>query len=134
MTTHIGFDFVPPDVPGKVTGEIKYAEDYRREGMVFARLLTSPLPSGRVVNIDATAALRMDGVVGILTADDLAPVSPPGNPSLASEYVTYVGQPILAVAATSEEIAESAIDGKPTAESSETVKAPALAMTKSDHP
>ena len=110
MTTHIGFDFVPPDVPGKVTGEIKYAEDYRREGMVFARLLTSPLPSGRVVNIDATAALRMDGVVGILTADDLAPVSPPGNPSLASEYVTYVGQPILAVAATSEEIAESAID------------------------
>ena len=110
MTTHIGFDFVPPDVPGKVTGEIKYAEDYRREGMVFARLLTSPLPSGRVVNIDATAALRMDGVVGILTADDLAPVSPPGNPSLASEYVPYVGQPILAVAATSEEIAESAID------------------------
>jgi len=110
MTTHIGRDFVPPDVPGKVTGEIKYAEDYKREGMVFARLLTSPLPSGRVVNIDASAALRMDGVVGILTADDLAPIAPPGNPSLASEYVTYVGQPILAVAATSEEIAESAID------------------------
>ena len=110
MTTHIGFDFVPPDVPGKVTGEIKYAEDYRREGMVFARLLTSPLPSGRVVNIDASAALRMDGVIGILTADDLPPSAPPGNPSLASEYVTYVGQPILAVAATSEEIAESAID------------------------
>ncbi|MBT4582234.1 MAG: xanthine dehydrogenase family protein, partial [Gammaproteobacteria bacterium] len=60
--------------------------------------------------IDTSAALRMDGVVGILTADDLAPIAPPGNPSLASEYVTYVGQPILAVAATSEEIAESAID------------------------
>ena len=110
MTTHIGRDFVPPDVPGKVTGEIKYAEDYKAEGMVFARLLTSPLPSGRVVNIDASEALRMDGVVGILTADDLPPAAPPGNPSLASEYVTYVGQPILAVAATSEEIAESAID------------------------
>ena len=38
MSTHIGFDFTPPDVPGKVTGEIKYAEDYKREGMVFARL------------------------------------------------------------------------------------------------
>ena len=34
----------------------------------------------------------------------------PGNPSLASNYVTYVGQPILAVAAVTEEIAESAID------------------------
>lgn len=110
MSTHIGFDFIPPDVPGKVTGEIKYAEDYRREGMVYARLLTSPLPSGRVVGIDASEALRMDGVLGIFTADDLPPVAPPGNPALASEYVTYVGQPILAVAATSEEIAESAIE------------------------
>lgn len=110
MSTHIGFDFVPPDIAGKVTGEIKYAEDYKREGMVFARLLTSPLPSGRVVNIDASEALRMDGVVGIFTADDLPPSAPPGNPALASEYVTYVGQPILAVAATTEEIAESAID------------------------
>ncbi len=110
MSTHIGFDFIPPDVPGKVTGEIKYAEDYKREGMVFARLLTSPMPSGRVVSIDASEALRMDGVVGVFTADDLPPVPPPGNPALASEYVTYVGQPILAVAAISEEIAESAID------------------------
>ena len=110
MSTHIGKDFIPPDVPGKVTGEIKYAEDYKREGMVFARLLTSPMPSGRVVNIDASEALRMDGVVGVFTADDLPPVPPPGNPALASEYVTYVGQPILAVAAISEEIAESAID------------------------
>ncbi len=110
MSTHIGVDFTPPDIPGKVTGEIKYAEDYKREGMVFARLLTSPLPAGRVMSIDASEALRMDGVVGVFTADDLPPVPPPGNPALASEYVTYVGQPILAVAAITEEIAESAID------------------------
>ena len=84
MTMHIGFDFVPPDVPGKVTGEIKYAEDYRREGMVFARLLTSPLPAGRVASIDASEALRMDGVVGVFTAADLPPVAPPANPALAS--------------------------------------------------
>jgi len=109
MTMHIGKDFLPPDVPGKVTGEIKYAEDHKREGMVFARILTSPLPSGRVVNIDASEALRMDGVIGIFTADDLPPVPPPGNPALASEYVTFVGQPILAVAAVTEEIAETAI-------------------------
>ncbi len=110
MSTHIGFDFTPPDIAGKVTGEIKYAEDYKAEGMVYARLLTSPMPSGRVVNIDASEALRMDGVVGIFTADDLPPVAPPANPALASDYITYVGQPILAVAATSEEIAESALD------------------------
>ncbi|MCB1670339.1 MAG: xanthine dehydrogenase family protein molybdopterin-binding subunit [Gammaproteobacteria bacterium] len=109
MTMHIGKDFTPPDVPGKVTGEIKYAEDHKREGMVFARILTSPMPSGRVVNIDTSAALRMDGVVGIITANDLPPVPPPGNPALASDYVTFVGQPILAVAAVTEEIAETAL-------------------------
>jgi len=107
---HIGKDFIPPDVEGKVTGDAKYAEDFRREGMVFARLLTSPMPSGRIVSIDASAALRMDGVLGVLTADDLPPSTPPENPMLAGEYVTYVGQPILAIAAISEEIAEIALD------------------------
>ncbi len=42
MSTHIGFDFTPPDVPGKVTGEIKYAEDYKREGMVFCSVINQP--------------------------------------------------------------------------------------------
>lgn len=106
---HIGKDFVPPDVEGKVTGDAKYAEDFRREGMVFARLLTSPMASARIVSIDASAALRMDGVVGIITADDLPPSAPPANPMLASEYVTYIGQPILAIAAISEHIAENAL-------------------------
>jgi xanthine dehydrogenase molybdenum-binding subunit len=107
---HIGKDFTPPDVEGKVTGDAKYAEDFRREGMVFARLLTSPMPSGRIVSIDASAALRMDGVLGIITADDLPPSAPPANPMLASEYVTYIGQPILAVAAISEHVAENALE------------------------
>ena len=32
---HIGNDFTPPDIVGKVTGQAKYAEDYRVDGMVF---------------------------------------------------------------------------------------------------
>ncbi|MBL4819940.1 MAG: xanthine dehydrogenase family protein molybdopterin-binding subunit, partial [Gammaproteobacteria bacterium] len=106
---HIGKNYTPPDVEGKVTGEAKYVEDYQKEGMVYARLYTSPMPSGRVVNIDATEALRMDGVLGILTADDLPPSSAPDEPILASADVTYVGQPILAIAAISDDIAESAL-------------------------
>ena len=107
---HIGKDFVPPDVEGKVTGDAKYVEDFKPEGLVYARLLTSPMPSGRVRSIDASEALRMDGVLGILTADDLPPSTAPAEPVLASEDVTFVGQPILAVAAISDEIAENAID------------------------
>ncbi|MDP1932321.1 MAG: xanthine dehydrogenase family protein molybdopterin-binding subunit [Gammaproteobacteria bacterium] len=105
---HIGKDFTPPDAEGKVTGAARYSEDFRRDGLVFARLLTSPVPSGMVRNIDATEALRMDGVLGILTADDLPETPRPGNPALSNE-LTYVGQPILAIAAISEQIAEDAL-------------------------
>jgi CO/xanthine dehydrogenase Mo-binding subunit len=59
----IGKDFVPPDIHGKVTGRAKYAEDFRAEGMVFARLLTSSVPHATITNIDAAEALAMDGVV-----------------------------------------------------------------------
>ena len=55
----IGKDFTPPDIRGKVTGAAKYAEDIRAEGMLFCRLLTSPMPHARVRNIDASAALAM---------------------------------------------------------------------------
>ena len=58
----LGRDFTPPDVHGKVTGRAKYAEDFRAEGMLFAKLLTSPMPHARVRNIDASAALALDGV------------------------------------------------------------------------
>jgi len=107
---HIGKDFIPPDVEGKVTGDAKYVEDFAPEGMVYARLLTSPVASGRVLGIDASEALRMDGVLGVLTADDLPPSSAPDDPVLASDDVTYIGQPIAAIAAISDSIAENAID------------------------
>lgn len=108
---HIGKDFVPPDVAGKVTGRIKYAEDYSREGMVYARLLTSPLPHARVVSIDASEALAMEGVFGILTADDVYPDGEANSTGLKvlTNEPTLVGEPILAVAAVDEKTAETAI-------------------------
>ncbi|MDH4108788.1 MAG: xanthine dehydrogenase family protein molybdopterin-binding subunit [Gammaproteobacteria bacterium] len=105
---HIGKDFTPPDLVGKVTGQAKYAEDFRADGMVFARLYTSPMAHGRVVNIDTSALDGMEGVVGILTADDVPPVEAPNAPILTNTP-TYIGDPILAVAAVDELTAEEAI-------------------------
>ena len=107
--TYIGKDFTPPDIQGKVTGHAKYAEDYTVDGMVYARLYTSPMPHARVTGIDATAALAMEGVFGILTADDVPSVEAPNAPVLTSEPV-YVGDPILAVAAVDEKTAENALE------------------------
>ena len=92
----IGKNFTPPDIYGKVTGKAKYAEDFRADGMVFCRLLTSPMPHAKVRNIDASAALKLKGVLGVITADDVPAFPPPNNPILTNEPL-YVGDPILAV-------------------------------------
>jgi xanthine dehydrogenase molybdenum-binding subunit len=105
----LGKNFIPPDIHGKVTGKAKYAEDFRPEGMVFCRLMLSPMPHARVRNIDAAEALAMDGVLGILTADDVPAQPAPADPILTNEPL-FVGQPILAVAAVDEATAQDAID------------------------
>ncbi|MDA1369905.1 MAG: xanthine dehydrogenase family protein molybdopterin-binding subunit [Proteobacteria bacterium] len=105
---HIGKDFTPPDVHGKVTGKAKYAEDFRVDGMIYARLLTSPVPHARIQNLDLSRALQMEGVIAVLTADDVPQQANLENPILTNEPA-FVGDPILAVAAIDEQSAENAI-------------------------
>ena len=109
MTELIGKDFTPPDVRAKVTGAAKYSEDFRMDGMLHCRLLKSPMPHAIVRSIDANQALELPGVVAILTADDVPVQSAPGNNILTNEP-HFIGEPILAVAAESEEAAQNAID------------------------
>jgi len=118
----IGKNYVTPDLYAKVTGQAKYAEDFRAEGMLFCKLLLSPMPHTRVKRIHANEALAMPGVKGILTADDLpAPAdtltdngtvikaSKWGERGLTNEPL-YQGEPILAVAAVDELTAAEAIE------------------------
>src|SRR6266581_4157101 len=67
----IGQNYTTPDLVAKVTGKAKYAEDYRVEGMLFAKLLVSPYPHARVKRCDTSAALAMPGVKAILRAEDM---------------------------------------------------------------
>jgi xanthine dehydrogenase molybdenum-binding subunit len=118
----IGQNYTTPDLVAKVTGQAKYAEDFRADGMLFCKLLLSPLPHGRIKRIDAARALAMPGVKGILTADDLpAPAdivtdlgqriaaNTKGEKALTSEPV-YQGEPVLALAAVDERTAADAIE------------------------
>jgi xanthine dehydrogenase molybdenum-binding subunit len=118
----IGKNYQTPDLYAKVTGQAKYAEDFRAAGMLFCKLLLSPMPHARVKRIRTDAALAMPGVKAILTADDLpAPAdtltdngtvikaSKWGERGLTNEPV-YQGEPILAVAAVDELTAAEAIE------------------------
>jgi CO/xanthine dehydrogenase Mo-binding subunit len=117
----VGHNYTTPDLIAKVTGKAKYAEDYRVDGMLFAKLLLSPMPHARVVRIDTRAALAMPGVKAILTVDDLPPVVEGANlgegiiaSTLSERGLTneplYVGDPVLAVAAVDEATAAEAIE------------------------
>lgn len=105
----LGENFTPPDLRGKVTGRAKYAEDFRMEGMVFCKLLLSPMPHARVANIDASEALAMEGVFGVLTEDDVPPQPSPNQPILTNTP-HFVGDAILAVAAVDETTASDALE------------------------
>jgi CO/xanthine dehydrogenase Mo-binding subunit len=118
----IGQNYQTPDLVAKVTGQAKYAEDYRVEGMLFCKLLLSPYPHARVRKIDSSKALAIPGVKGILTADDLpAPAdvvtdlgqriaaNTKGEKALSNEPV-YQGEPVLAVAAVDEATAVAGIE------------------------
>ena len=105
----LGKNYQTPDLYAKVTGRSKYAEDHRAEGMVFCKLLVSPMPHARVRSIDSRAAEALPGFEGILTADEIPEVDAPGEASLTNEP-RYEGEPILAVAAVDEQTASAAVE------------------------
>ena len=118
----IGKDYPTPDLYAKVTGKAKYAEDFRIDGMLFCKLLLSPVPHGRVKHLDIRKAMAMPGVKAILTQDDLpAPAdsvtdlgvtikaNPLGEKALTNEPL-YHGEPVLAVAAVDKYTAAEAIE------------------------
>ncbi|MGA7340610.1 MAG: xanthine dehydrogenase family protein, partial [Terracidiphilus sp.] len=118
----IGKDYSTNDLVAKVTGQAKYAEDFRAEGMLFCRLVLSPMPHARVKRINAEKALAMPGVRGILTPDEVPghadyltdngtriKADKWGELALADEPM-YQGEPILAVAAVDELTAAEAIE------------------------
>jgi CO/xanthine dehydrogenase Mo-binding subunit len=112
------------DARSVVTGEAKYAADYRREvpDLAEAKVLRSEIAHGRVVDIDTSAAEEMDGVYAVITPDsDVVPdrmytsagqsfTEPsPWDMRVLRERVRYVGDPIAAVAAADADTADRAI-------------------------
>ena len=59
------------DVRGKVLGNGAYCDDIEMEGMVHASAVRSQYPRARVLDIDASAALALPGVLAVLTAEDV---------------------------------------------------------------
>ena len=111
----IGKSLTKPDAFAKVSGQTKFADDIAPARMVYGRILRSPHPHARILSVDTGRARALPGVLAVLTGDDLPvkfgilPVSQ-DEEALARDKVRYVGDPIAAVAATDEWIADDALD------------------------
>ncbi len=103
----------------KVTGRATYSFDVKLPGMLYGRILRSPHPHARIINIDASKALAMNGVKAVVTGKDTLGVKQGiwrrfnelcDEQILPVEKVRYIGEPVAAVAAVTDEIAEKALD------------------------
>ena len=103
------------DAVAKVTGRTVFADDVQLPRMLHAKLLRSTVPHGRIVSIETSKAAALEGVKAVLTGADLPipfgilPVSQDEH-ALAPDTARFIGDPVAAVAAITEEIATAALD------------------------
>ncbi|MGB5188218.1 MAG: molybdopterin cofactor-binding domain-containing protein, partial [Acidimicrobiia bacterium] len=113
MTTYVGTRAPRVDSVEKVTGSAIYGVDVALPGMLHGAVLRSPVPHARIVSIDTTAAAAAPGVQAVVTGRDfplLFGAAIKDQPFLAIDRVRYVGEPVVAVAATSEAEAQEALE------------------------
>jgi CO/xanthine dehydrogenase Mo-binding subunit len=103
------------DAGEKLRGLAQYVGDMEVAGMLHGKVLRSPHAHALIRDIDVRAALATPGVAAILTAADLDDIVPyyghaiKDRPIVAIDRVRFAGEPVAAVAATSEAAAEAAV-------------------------
>lgn len=121
MSRLIGKSFPRVEDHPLLLGRGRFAADIAAPGMVFMRIVRSPVAHGRIVHIDVADALQLEGVLAVFTSKDVAHIPPIAfrqqsvdsmvpyqQPILANGFVRYVGEPIAAIIATDPYIAEDA--------------------------
>ena len=103
----------------KVTGRAKYTFDVTLPNMLHGKILRSPHPHAKILNIDTSKAEALNGVKAVVTGKDTLGVKQGiwrrykelcDEEILARSKVRYIGEPVAAVAAVDEDTAEEALD------------------------
>lgn len=103
-----------PDGEAKVKGDFSFTSDMWADNMLWGATLRSPHPYARIISIDVSEALKIDGVETVVTADDVPGQLTYGlissdQPVFARDFVRYMGEPIAAVAADHPETCRRAL-------------------------
>ena len=111
----LGNSAVRPDGLAKVQGRFAFSSDAWADNMLWGATLRSPHPHARIISIDVSAALAINGVVTVITAADVPGQLTYGliasdQPVFAKDVVRFAGEPVAAVAADHPETARRALD------------------------
>lgn len=120
----LGRDVRSKEIPRHVSGRGRFVDDHQVRGLTYAAILRSPYPHARIRGVDVARAEEADGVLTVITPDEVRKTSQPfklgryaaGLPVQISEFalavdkVRYVGEPVAAVVATDPMKAEDALD------------------------
>lgn len=100
-----------------VTGKAQYTADFKLPGMQYGKILRSPHPYARIVEINTAKAKALVGVTAVLTWQDVSRdiyvtngFTPPKHHHIMDEYVRFIGDAVALVVAISEDIANDALD------------------------
>ncbi len=109
---YIGKPTVRYDGPAKAMGKGRYTADVNLPGMLYGRMVDATIPHGRIVSIDTSAAEKLPGVRAVHVIEHVYGNAELRDPKMEtpSRYpvIRYAGQPIAAVAAVSQQIANDA--------------------------
>src|ERR1044071_609851 len=102
------------DAMAKCVGETIYADDLNLPRMLYAKLLRRPYPHARILSVNAARALKLGGVFAVITGEKMpekfgSMPSTQDEEALVTDKARYAGDPVAAVAAASEAIAEKAL-------------------------
>jgi carbon-monoxide dehydrogenase large subunit len=101
------------DGPEMLCGQAVYGPDVKLPGMLWGKILRSPIPHGKVLRVDTEKAKAHPGVKAVISAKDvparLYGYAIEDEHIFAIDKVHYVGQPVAAVAAVDEDTAEEAL-------------------------
>ena len=114
MAEYVGQSMPRYNGLGQVTGTATYVDDIQFPGMLYIKVLRSPVHKGTIQNLDLSAVEKTPGVVGVLTADDIPGENIYGfygdEPILNPKDLRYKGEPIAAVVAVDEDTAAEALE------------------------
>jgi CO/xanthine dehydrogenase Mo-binding subunit len=113
MTKYVGKPIPRYDGIGHVTGTTTYVDDINMPGMLYAKVLRSPVPKGVIRHIDVSGAENLPGVAAVITAKDIPGKNRYYNdeqPVFVEDHIRYKGERIAAVAAVDEDTAMEALE------------------------